>query len=60
MKGLKGLYICLILIMAVNGLNFNLFDGEYDGITMYVTVILFLIASVFYINASHQMKKEQA
>ncbi|WP_422122286.1 hypothetical protein DHX103_10775 [Planococcus sp. X10-3] len=56
MNQLKGLYISLILIMAVTLLNSTVFNGEYAGIAMFVSVILFIVATLFYINASHRMK----
>lgn len=56
MNQLKGLYISLILIMFVNLANFSFFDGDYSGIAMMLTVVLFIIATLFFINASHQMK----
>lgn len=56
MKQLKGLYISLILIMFVNLMNFSFFDDSYAGIAMFLNIILFLIATVFFVNASHRMK----
>lgn len=56
MKELKGLYICVILIMAVSLLDFTVWSGDYSGIATFASVILFLIATLFYINASHRMK----
>ncbi|WP_033542982.1 hypothetical protein [Planococcus sp. CAU13] len=59
MKGLKGLYICLILIMFINLINFTWLGDDYAGITMFANVILFLIATLFFINASHRLKKAE-
>lgn len=56
MKQLKGLYISLILIMFVNLMNFSFFDDSYAGIALFLNIILFLIATVFFVNASHRMK----
>lgn len=56
MKELKGLYICVMLIMAVSLLDFTVWSGDYSGIATFASVILFLIATLFYINASHRMK----
>ncbi|RLQ91271.1 hypothetical protein [Planomicrobium sp. Y74] len=56
MNQLKGLYISLILIMFVNLTNFSFFDGNYSGIAMMLSVTIFFIATLFYINASHRMK----
>lgn len=56
MKELKGLYICVMLIMALSLLDFTVWPGDYSGIATFASVILFLIATLFYINASHRMK----
>lgn len=56
MNQLKGLYISLTLIMFVNLTNFSFFDGDYSGIAMMLTVVLFIIATLFFVNASHRMK----
>ncbi|WP_203334790.1 hypothetical protein [Planococcus beigongshangi] len=56
MKGLQGLYICLTLIMFINLINFTWLADDYAGITMFANVILFLVATFFYINARHQLK----
>ena len=47
MNQLKGLYISLILIMAVNLVNFTFFNGKHTGVAMYLTVILFFFATLF-------------
>lgn len=59
MKGLKGLYICLTLIMFINLVNFTWLANDYAGITMFANVFLFFIATLFYINASHRMKNAE-
>lgn len=56
MNQLKGLYISLILIMFVNLMNFSFFGDDYSGTAMMLTVVLFIIATLFFINASHRMK----
>lgn len=56
MKQLKGLYICVILIMALSLLDFTVLSNEYSGIATFASVILFLVATLFFINASHRMK----
>ncbi|EOP32675.1 hypothetical protein RVY75_30145 (plasmid) [Bacillus mycoides] len=51
MKYIKGLYISLILMVFVNLLNTTIFDNEYSGITMYISSVIFVIGSAFFINA---------
>ncbi|EJV93571.1 Uncharacterized protein BC141101_01533 [Bacillus toyonensis] len=51
MKYINGLYISLILMVFVNLLNTTIFDNEYSGITMYISSVIFVIGSAFFINA---------
>jgi len=50
-KYINGLYISLILMVFVNLLNTTIFDNEYSGITMYISSVIFVIGSAFFINA---------
>ncbi|MGF9853518.1 hypothetical protein ABHN09_18480 [Bacillus paramobilis] len=50
MKYINGLYISLILMVFVNLLNTTIFDNEYSGITMYISSVIFVIGSAFFIN----------
>ncbi|WP_257785552.1 hypothetical protein [Planococcus maritimus] len=43
--------------MAVNFLSVFVFDDEYSGIASWMNVLLFLLGSVFYINARSYFKK---
>ncbi|MED1407147.1 hypothetical protein P4U07_31285 [Bacillus mycoides] len=51
MKYINGLYISLILMMFINLLNTTIFDNKYSGITMYISSVIFIIGSAFFINA---------
>ncbi|MDM5436288.1 hypothetical protein QUG02_27465 [Bacillus hominis] len=50
MKNINGLYISLILMMFVTLLNTTIFDNEYSGITLYISSVIFVIGSAFFIN----------
>ncbi len=58
MKFVKGMYVVLILFMVVNFLSVFVFDDDYSGIASWMNVLLFLLGSVFYINARHVFKRE--
>ena len=58
MKFVKGMYIVLILFMIVNFLSVFVFDDDYSGIASWMNVLLFLLGSVFYVNARFHFKKE--
>lgn len=56
MKFVKGMYVILILFMIVNFLSVFVFGDNYSGIASWVNVLLFLLGSLFYINARHAFK----
>lgn len=58
MKFVKGMYVVLILFMVVNFLSAFVFDDDYSGIASWMNVLLFLLGSVFYVNARFHFKKE--
>ncbi len=58
MKFVKGMYVVLILFMIVNFLSVFVFDDDYSGIASWMNVLLFLLGSVFYVNARFHFKKE--
>ncbi|UYX52196.1 hypothetical protein M3Y14_27415 [Bacillus thuringiensis] len=50
MKYINRLYISLILMMFINLLNITILDNKYSGITMYISSVIFIIGSTFFIN----------
>jgi hypothetical protein len=38
-------------MMFINLLNTTIFDNKYSGITMYISSVIFIIGSAFFINA---------
>ncbi|KAB2448664.1 hypothetical protein ACQCWD_30905 [Bacillus thuringiensis] len=59
MKYINGLYISLILMVFVNLLNTTIFDDEYSGITMYISSVIFVFGSAFFINAKRLKVSEE-
>lgn len=51
MKYINGLYISLALIFVVNLASITIFDDEYSGIAMFVSLGIFIIGSAFFVNA---------
>ncbi|WP_196493879.1 hypothetical protein [Ornithinibacillus caprae] len=51
MKFVKGLYVSLVLMNFAVLINTTIFDDAYSGIVMFLCAALFLIGTVFYINA---------
>ncbi|SDI46057.1 hypothetical protein SAMN04487975_11780 [Planococcus glaciei] len=58
MKFVKGMYVILVLFMTVNFLSVFVFNDTYSSIASWINVLLFLLGSVFYINARHDLKRE--
>jgi ABC-type xylose transport system permease subunit len=58
MKFVKGMYVILILFMTVNFFSVFVFNDAYSGIASWINVLLFLLGSIFYINARHHFKRE--
>lgn len=53
MKFVKGLYITMIAMVIVNLTNEVILDGAYSAIASWLTVMLFLLGTVFFANARH-------
>ncbi|MFD2762410.1 hypothetical protein [Lentibacillus juripiscarius] len=51
MKYIIGLYISLVLMMVVILINTTIFDDEYSGIAMFISLGIFIIGNAFFINA---------
>jgi predicted membrane channel-forming protein YqfA (hemolysin III family) len=55
MKNITALYIILCIMQCIILLNVTVFDGEFAGIMMALSTILFIIGSIFY-SSSRQRK----
>lgn len=51
MKYIVGLYISLVLIFFVNLASTTIFNDEYSGIAMFISLGIFIIGNAFFINA---------
>ncbi|UOQ83559.1 hypothetical protein [Gracilibacillus salinarum] len=51
MKYINGLYISLVLIMAVILINTTVFNDKYSGIAMFVSLGIFIVGNAFFISA---------
>ncbi|WP_088362596.1 hypothetical protein [Bacillus cereus] len=51
MRYIKGMYVSLVLMMFVILLNTTVFNDEYSGIAMFVSLGIFIVGSAFFINA---------
>lgn len=58
MKYLKGLYIVMAIMVAVNLISEFIFKGDYSAIASWGTVMLFLLGSIFFANARYYLSKK--
>lgn len=57
MKYLKGLYIVMAIMVAVNLISEFIFKGDYSAIASWFTVMLFLLGSILFANARYYLSK---
>ncbi|XKE79781.1 hypothetical protein LG273_15555 [Oceanobacillus kapialis] len=60
MKYINGLYFCLVLMIIIILINTTIFNDEYSGIAMFISLGIFILGNVFFINAkrSKNSRKE--
>ena len=51
LKFVQGLYVSTVMIIAVYLINETIFNGEYAGIAMWISMGIFIVATAFYLNA---------
>ena len=58
MNHLIGLYIVMGIMVAVNFISELVFNGEYSAIARWVTMMLFLLGTIFFVNAKYYLSKK--
>ena len=53
MKYLIGLYIVMVVMVAVNFISEFIFKGNYSAIANWAIIMLFLIGTLFFSNARY-------
>lgn len=59
MKYINGLYISLILIFFVNLASITIFNDEFSGVAMFVSLGIFIIGNAFFVNAKRLKVSEK-
>ena len=59
MKPTTGLYIFFLAVYFVNLTNITLFDGEWDGIAMFLNTGLFIAGTTYYLLSRDAVKKNK-
>jgi len=55
LRFVKGLYIILAMIVFVNLISEFILKGEYSAIASWIMVMLFLVGTIFFVNAKHYL-----
>ena len=58
MKYVKGLYVVMIIMVAVNLISVFILKGDYSALASWSTVMLFLLGTVFFANARYFLTKK--
>lgn len=56
---MRGLYISICLMHFVILSNITIFNGEWNGITMWLCTGIFLVATALFISANKKYKKQE-
>ncbi|MFV2050721.1 hypothetical protein KDJ21_018445 [Metabacillus litoralis] len=58
MKYVVGLYIVMAVMVFVNGASVFIFKDEFSAIASWLTVMLFLLGTIFFVNARYYLSKK--
>ena len=58
MKYVVGLYIVMAVMVFVNGVSVYIFKDEFSAIASWLTVMLFLLGTIFFVNARYYLSKK--
>ena len=56
---MMGLYIVMAIMVAVNLTSEFIFKGDYSAIANWAIVMLFLLGTIFFVNARYFLSKKQ-
>jgi hypothetical protein len=59
MKEITGLYVIFIAIFLVNLTNITLFNGEWNGIAMWLSTGLFIAGTAYFFMSRDSIKKNK-
>lgn len=58
MKYVVGLYIVMAVMVFVNWASVFIFKDEFSAIASWLTVMLFLLGTIFFVNARYYLSKK--
>lgn len=56
-KYLVGLYVVMIIMVAVNLISEFILKGDYSALASWFTIMLFLLGTIFFANARYFLSK---
>ena len=56
-KYVKGLYVVMIIMVAVNLISEFILKGDYSALASWSTIMLFLLGTIFFANARYFLSK---
>lgn len=59
MKYINGLYISLVIIFFIQLASTTIFDDSYSGIATFISLGVFIIGNVFFVNAKRLKVSEK-
>lgn len=59
MKEIIGLYVILIAMFFVNLANITLFNGEWNGIALWINTGLFIVGTTYFLMSRDVIRKSK-
>ena len=56
-KYVRGLYVVMIIMVAVNLISEFILKGDYSALASWSTIMLFLLGTIFFANARYFLSK---
>jgi len=54
MKYVTAMYVTMAMMLVINLVNTTFFTGAYDGITVWLCTGLFVLGTIFFVNAKRK------
>lgn len=59
MNGIIGLYVIIVAMFLVNLTNITIFNGEWNGIAMWLSLALFIAGTTYFLMSRDAIKKDE-
>ena len=58
MKYVTAMYVTMAMMLVINLVNTTFFTGAYDGITVWLCIGLFVLGTIFFVNAKQKFSNK--